>query len=347
MNFPELDPAKRHDIYLFISAHLSNPNGDMDNDNAPRTDPVTGHGIISAVSIKRKARDYVQERYGNEAGMGIFIQAGESMTTKAVRALQQAGVQAMPSTSMTDEELGELLVTELPAELSLEDGTLTYEGGMKPATRKKYLAELEKLGVNKDLVTRVAALLEQTSEKLSARDQQQKAFPVMVSGFWDNRLFGYTAPGSSGKSRGPVQLTDAESLAPVTLLDQSGTRIMRAKDDDKEGSNIWRKTVVNHALYMAAARLSVPLAQQSGVTGRDLQVLLEGLYYGQAVARSSSRPDVQVEGLIVFSHDSAYGSAPDWKLQQMIDVQHDEHYKNVELSIKGELPQGIQVQILR
>lgn len=55
-----LDPQKRLDIVLYVEANNSNPNGDPDSDNMPRTDPVTGRGTISSVSIKRKIRNMLE-----------------------------------------------------------------------------------------------------------------------------------------------------------------------------------------------------------------------------------------------------------------------------------------------
>lgn len=55
-----LDPSKRLDIVFYAVANNCNPNGDPDSDNMPRTDPITGHGTISSVSIKRKIRNMLE-----------------------------------------------------------------------------------------------------------------------------------------------------------------------------------------------------------------------------------------------------------------------------------------------
>ncbi|NOZ19592.1 MAG: type I-C CRISPR-associated protein Cas7/Csd2 [Planctomycetes bacterium] len=49
----------RYDFILLFDVINGNPNGDPDAGNAPRTDPETGHGLISDVCLKRKIRDFV------------------------------------------------------------------------------------------------------------------------------------------------------------------------------------------------------------------------------------------------------------------------------------------------
>jgi len=50
---------RRYDFVLLYDVKNGNPNGDPDAGNAPRSDPETGHGLVSDVSLKRKVRDFV------------------------------------------------------------------------------------------------------------------------------------------------------------------------------------------------------------------------------------------------------------------------------------------------
>ncbi len=63
----------RYEFVLLFDVKDGNPNGDPDNDNAPRTDPQTGEGIVTDVCLKRKVRNYVQMVCGDEAGKRIYI----------------------------------------------------------------------------------------------------------------------------------------------------------------------------------------------------------------------------------------------------------------------------------
>jgi CRISPR-associated protein Csd2 len=49
----------RYDFVLLFDVLNGNPNGDPDAGNAPRTDPETGHGLVSDVCLKRKIRNFV------------------------------------------------------------------------------------------------------------------------------------------------------------------------------------------------------------------------------------------------------------------------------------------------
>jgi CRISPR-associated protein Csd2 len=60
-------------LYLF-DCERGNPNGDPDAGNAPRIDPEDMHGLVSDVAIKRRVRNYVQTRFGNEAPNAIFVE---------------------------------------------------------------------------------------------------------------------------------------------------------------------------------------------------------------------------------------------------------------------------------
>ena len=53
-------------LYLF-DCENGNPNGDPDAGNSPRIDPEDMHGLVSDVAIKRRVRNYVQTKFGNES----------------------------------------------------------------------------------------------------------------------------------------------------------------------------------------------------------------------------------------------------------------------------------------
>ncbi len=63
----------RYEFVLLFDVKDGNPNGDPDNDNAPRTDPQTGEGIVTDVCLKRKIRNYVQMVCEDAPGKRIYI----------------------------------------------------------------------------------------------------------------------------------------------------------------------------------------------------------------------------------------------------------------------------------
>lgn len=59
-------------VYLF-DVRDGNPNGDPDAGNLPRTDPETGHGLVTDVCLKRKIRNYVGVSRGEKPPYEIYI----------------------------------------------------------------------------------------------------------------------------------------------------------------------------------------------------------------------------------------------------------------------------------
>ena len=59
-------------LYLF-DCERGNPNGDPDAGNSPRIDPEDMHGLVSDVAIKRRVRNYVQTKHGEDGGYEIFV----------------------------------------------------------------------------------------------------------------------------------------------------------------------------------------------------------------------------------------------------------------------------------
>lgn len=65
--------SKRYDFVLLFDVKDGNPNGDPDAGNLPRTDPETGHGLVSDVCLKRKVRNYVLTAKQGAAPYDVFV----------------------------------------------------------------------------------------------------------------------------------------------------------------------------------------------------------------------------------------------------------------------------------
>jgi CRISPR-associated protein Csh2 len=61
--------TQNSEILFIYDAKMSNPNGDMDNENKPRMDYDTDTNLVSDVRLKRYIRDYFEKQLGEE----IFI----------------------------------------------------------------------------------------------------------------------------------------------------------------------------------------------------------------------------------------------------------------------------------
>lgn len=73
--------AKHSELLFLWDAKMTNPNGDMLNDNAPRYDEVDRKAVVSDVRVKRTIRDDLQNRK-NET---IFVNNGETVVKAETR----------------------------------------------------------------------------------------------------------------------------------------------------------------------------------------------------------------------------------------------------------------------
>ena len=156
-----------------------------------------------------------------------------------------------------------------------------------------------------------------------------------------------------GQVRGPVQLTFARSMDPITPAEHSITRMAVATEKEAEaqqGDNrtMGRKFTVPYGLYRAHGFVSAHLAMQTGFSDGDLALLWEALTNMFEHDHSAARGQMTTRGLYVFQHDSALGNAPAHRLFERITVNlrdpantartFDDYAVAVN---KAELPEGI------
>ena len=83
----------RYEFVLLFDVKDGNPNGDPDAGNLPRTDPETGEGLVTDVSIKRKIRNFVQIAKGEETRFDIFIKEKSILNQVIERAYTEQGLE--------------------------------------------------------------------------------------------------------------------------------------------------------------------------------------------------------------------------------------------------------------
>jgi CRISPR-associated protein Csd2 len=207
---------------------------------------------------------------------------------------------------------------------------------------------------------------------LKSKGAKQKASDVetarqwMCRNFYDIRMFGavMTTGVNCGQVRGPIQLTFARSIDPIVPLDLSITRVTvtRAEDmavavseESGEGeggkrTEMGRKAMVPYGLYRAHGFFNPHFAKQSGADREDLELFWNALQNMFDLDRSSARGMMAVQGLYVFSHESALGNAPAQRLFERISVSRKPEVKaprafgdyGVRVAAEG-LPAGVQL----
>ncbi|MCS7464516.1 type I-C CRISPR-associated protein Cas7/Csd2 [Paenibacillus doosanensis] len=287
---------KRYDFVILFDVKDGNPNGDPDAGNLPRIDPETGHGLVTDVCLKRKVRNYVGLKMGNQPPYAIFVKEKSILN----HTIEQAYISL------------DIDLNESPADA--EDGKKRIKAGQ---------------GQGKEI---------------------ERARQFMCQNFFDIRTFGAvlsTGP-NAGQVRGPVQFTFARSVEPVVSLEHSITRMAVATEAEAakqggENRTMGRKFTIPYGLYRAHGFISAPLANQTGFSEIDLELLWEALENLFEHDRSAARGLMGTRKLVVFEHTSVMGNIPVQKLFDAVTISRINEgkpardYKDYIVSIKKEM----------
>ena len=214
----------------------------------------------------------------------------------------------------------------------------------------------ESIGANEELGEDAADKKSKSKRKGSA-DSVNKARNWICQNFYDVRTFGavMSTGVNCGQVRGPVQLTFARSIDPVVSQEHSITRMAVATKEEAEkqsGDNrtMGRKFTVPYGLYRCHGFISAHLAQQTGFSEDDLELLLQALEGMFEHDRSAARGEMTTRGLYVFKHNNKLGNAPAHRLFERITASLKDETKpprdfgDYQISIDGEnLPAGVEL----
>lgn len=173
------------------------------------------------------------------------------------------------------------------------------------------------------------------------REDVEKARSWMCKQFFDIRMFGavMTTDVNAGQVRGPMQLTFARSIDPITPLDFSITRVaitdpkaVEVVEKDERGhggkrTEMGRKPMVPYGLYRAHGFFNVHFATQTGVSRDDLELFWKALQDMWDVDRSASRGMMATRKIVVFTHESKLGNAAAHKLFERVRVNKKDEEK--------------------
>jgi CRISPR-associated protein Csd2 len=336
-----LDPAKRHDFVLFFDVRNGNPNGDPDAENMPRQNPVTRHGLVTDVAIKRKVRDYVARH--PERRQEIFIQSKVALNTLILRAFQDEGVQPLQAPVAADELL-DWLRANAPQEsgFTLEGDVLLYAGESNrqkdiERTLKRALEADDENRDNRELerklrdLARNLAQAARAGQRAITDETRLAARARLCRTYYDVRMFGAVLQTglNAGQVRGPAQFTFAQSLDPIHIQDHTITRQGRTTTARMETgtTEMGRKPQVAYALYRAHGFFNPFFAGDTGAASEDLGLFWEALERMWDLDRSATRGEMACRGIYIFSHDSALGNAAAHRLFELLRVAAREEVK--------------------
>ena len=159
------------------------------------------------------------------------------------------------------------------------------------------------------------------TEKGATKGKVRAASDWMCQNFYDVRAFGAvmsTGP-NAGQVRGPVQIAFSRSLDPVLSLDVSITRMAIADDLKSAKSSadyhadeasrqedklrtMGRKSIIPYGLYACRGFISAFLAERTGFSDDDLELLFNALGGMFEHDRSASKGTMTTQKLFVFKH---------------------------------------------
>ena len=132
--------------------------------------------------------------------------------------------------------------------------------------------------------------------KSKGKGSNNEARKWLCENFFDIRTFGavMSTGVNCGQVRGPVQLTFGRSVEPVISSEHAITRMAVATESEAEkqdGDNrtMGRKFTVPYGLYRTHGFVSAPLAEQTGFSDDDLELLWKSLEQMFEHDRSAAR----------------------------------------------------------
>jgi CRISPR-associated protein Csd2 len=162
-------------------------------------------------------------------------------------------------------------------------------------------------------------------KKKAKAPEKEKAKEWMCRNYYDIRTFGavMSTEVNCGQVRGPVQLSFARSVDPIVSSEHAITRssVTNEKDIEKERT-MGRKFTVPYGLYVAKGFVNPFLADQTGFSDDDVELLFKALENAFQFDQSAARPagSMNARKLIVFKHDSKLGAAPSSALFDLVSI---------------------------
>ena len=195
--------------------------------------------------------------------------------------------------------------------------------------------------------------LKPETKKLPKKEAEARAVTSwMCENFYDIRTFGavMSTEVNCGQVRGPVQFTFARSEEPIVPSEVSITRMAVTNEKDRSNERtMGRKFIVPYGLYRMEWFISVPLAEKSGFSEEDLELLWEALVNMFEHDHSAARGKMSSRKLFVFKHEKRMGNAPAQKLFDLVRCRRTSEgaardFTDYEITLQDGCPEGVTVE---
>ncbi len=273
--------SKRYDFVLFFDVQDGNPNGDPDAGNQPRTDPETGHGLVTDVCLKRKIRNYVTLTRRNEKdeaqeGYDIYVKERGILANQQRRAYQALG--------------------------KTEGSDVPNEDARQWMCRNFY-------------DVRAFGAVMTVGKAPSAQEEGKKKGKEMK---WNCGQVRGPVQLTFARSVDPI-VTLEHAITRVALTNAGDTGFESAEGEERAASGqMGRKNTVPYGLYRAHGFVAASGAKDTGFSAADLELLWEALEKMFEHDRSATRGLMASRALVVFEHESTLGDAPSHRLFERV-----------------------------
>lgn len=160
-------------------------------------------------------------------------------------------------------------------------------------------------------------------EKVKNPQTVSIAKEYMCKNYFDVRTFGAvmnTGDDLCGIVRGPVQINFGRSIDPVFPQEITITRQAFTKIGDDKDTEMGKKNFVPYGLYRAEGYVSASLAEKTGFSEEDLELLWTAIINMFEEDHSAARGKMCMRKLYVFKHSSKLGNAPSHKLFEKVQI---------------------------
>ena len=163
-----------------------------------------------------------------------------------------------------------------------------------------------------------ASLADKLREEVGDEAKDLKYKKLLTQYALDIRAFGVTFSVSKEKFdlTGPIQLAWAHSMHPVETRYAQGTTVMPSKDvkdasgaegdKAKEQGTIWSSYTLPFAVFMGAGVINASIAKETGLSGEDVELILEGLWRGTQHRQARGRGIQQPQFLIHIEYKNPF-----------------------------------------
>lgn len=230
-----------------------------------------------------------------------------------------------------DAETGKGLVTDVCLKRKIRNFVCLTETDSNGAPNQGYdiyVKEKAILNQQHERAYTALGLPKDEKDRKKATENENAARRWMCQTFFDIRMFGavMSTGVNCGQVRGPVQLTFGESQSPIFHISNSITRMAVTTDKesiDQSGGNrtMGSKEIIPYGLYRTHGFINPSLAEQTGFSEHDLELLWLSLDKMFDSDRSASRGEMSARELLVFKHDSKLGSSSAHRLFDRLKIE--------------------------